>query len=221
MKKLENMGLTAKLIVAVILSSILTYLVIFGLGYSLTTRVIISQVNDIGENVVDTAVRRVDEVADAVARTTKSINFAIQNSLINENDIFQGIKFALSNNPELSGLSISFEPYVAYPKDKFYSPYCYLLNGKDVKCEMLGSKSYDYFDMDWYKKTKASNQHLGPTPISTLIAAISSSYRIPPPFIKMQRIKRFFKVSFPQTSLLLGCKTLYLKPRPVAEAMLS
>lgn len=157
MQRYRSIGLTAKLIIAVTLSSLLTYILVFGIGLSLTERVIIKEVKKTGESVVDAAAKQVDDIVDVVARATKSMDFVLKNRSSTDEDLFYVIKFLLSNNEELSGLSISFEPYLMDPKMEYYSPYCFKKDG-EIRCEMLGSDSYDYFDMDWYEDAKVSGE---------------------------------------------------------------
>lgn len=155
MNKFRNIGLTTRLSIVVLACSILVYLVVFGIGYSLIHRLVINNIENTGKNIVNSAVRDVNDIVEVVARISKSMDSYLQISPTDKDKLFEAIEMVLINNDELSGLSISFEPYSANPKNKYYSPYCFSKNGQ-IKCEMIGSDNYDYFNMNWYKETKLS-----------------------------------------------------------------
>lgn len=158
MCKIKKIGLTTKLIIAVLSSSVTIYLLIFGLGYSLTNRIIMNNIDKIGENIIDSFVRKVDRIEEAVDRITLSTEFFLERiDKNNARTIFDLFEVSLRNNPEIFGISISFEPYTFSPKEKFFSPYC-LRKDLETKCKMLGSEKYDYFKMDWYNEAKTTGR---------------------------------------------------------------
>ncbi len=152
----KKIGLTAKLTIAVVLSSVATYVVVLGLGYSLTNRVVLGTIDKFGEDVVESAVWKVDRIEDAVNRITTSAEFFLQHATsANRDTIFRLFEISLKNNPEISGISMSFEPYVMDPREKYFSPYC-LRSATGTNCKLIGSATYDYFTLDWYNEAKTT-----------------------------------------------------------------
>ena len=92
--------------------------------------------------------------AELVPRTLVN---AMENPNISYNDILRISREFVIQDTVVFGSCLAFEPYV-YDKDQYwYAPYIYE-QGKNVSTRMLGSRSYDYFKMDWYRLPKLLNK---------------------------------------------------------------
>jgi len=60
-------------------------------------------------------------------------------------------------NSSIYGSCMAFEPGVVIPGRKYYMPYAYHRHGSP-DFMLLGSREYDYFNMDWYRRPKATGK---------------------------------------------------------------
>ncbi|MFH1653577.1 MAG: SpoIIE family protein phosphatase [Pseudomonadota bacterium] len=153
----KNISLTVKLLIAVLASSLLTFLVVFGIGYSLTNRVIYKDVEKIGSNLASSAVDKIEDISHEISRVTMGMQLLAQHGKKDEHDLFNVLKSTLERNRDIFGIAISYEPYLGDPKKKYFSPYCHRKE-RDFKCMMLGSSKYDYFEKAWYKSSKETGE---------------------------------------------------------------
>jgi len=90
--------------------------------------------------------KEVEEVPNVLARFvgTADPNYSEMRKVL------QGI---VLSEPYVYGTSMAFEPYAFQKDSPYYAMYSYQ-SGSEIKTKFLGSSSYNYFEMDWYKKAK-------------------------------------------------------------------
>lgn len=150
MDSFRNISLSVKFLITVLVCSIITFLIVFGIGYSLTNRIIYKDVEEIGNNMASSAVDRIEEISNEVSRVTLGMQLLTQHGRKTESQLFDILKATLERNHDIFGVTISYEPYLGDPEKKYFSPYCYRKDD-GFRCMMLGSEKYDYFEMAWYK----------------------------------------------------------------------
>ena len=64
----------------------------------------------------------------------------------------------VSNNPEIYGSAIAFQPYAFDPAASYFAPYCYRDPDGQPKVVFLGDEQYDYFTMEWYRVPQERGQ---------------------------------------------------------------
>ena len=87
--------------------------------------------------------------------------------------MFDMSRQVLVDNPELTGCSISFEPFYYKEKGRYFSAYSYN-DGDSIQTENEGNDRYQYHYMDWYLIPKLLNR---PYWIEPLIASLFTTRR--------------------------------------------
>ena len=91
---------------------------------------------------IDNTLRRVEVASDNMLRV-------IERNLNKPDSMFSISRQVLVNNPELTGCSISFDPFYYKEKGRYFSAYAYN-DGDSIQTEQEGTDNYQYHCMDWY-----------------------------------------------------------------------
>lgn len=153
MNYLKNIGLSVKLILSIFLTIALIFLVIFVYNYNVSKGIISKNIEESATNLTQSTVNKVEKILAAVEKVPLNLAVLIENYSYSSDKLNNVLKLAVSNNDDLFGATIAFEPY-SYKKDSlFYAPYFYK-NGNDVELMYLGNDEYNYFLLDWYQIAK-------------------------------------------------------------------
>jgi len=102
-------------------------------------------------------IARFENVLQPAELVPRTLVNAMENPNISYNDILRISREFVVQDTVVFGSCLAFEPY-GYDKDQYwYAPYIYE-QGKNVSNRLLGSSSYDYFKMDWYRLPKLLNK---------------------------------------------------------------
>lgn len=102
-------------------------------------------------------VLHIDNTLRAVEVAANNMLRVIENNLDKPDKMFDYSRQVLETNPELSGCSISFEPFYYKEKGEYFSAYSYN-NGDSIETENEGADYYQYHTMDWYLIPKLLNR---------------------------------------------------------------
>lgn len=106
---------------------------------------------------LDGTVLHIDNTLHVVEVAANNMLRVIENNLDKPDKMFYYSRKVLENNPNLSGCSISFEPFYYKEKGEYFSAYSYN-NGDSIQTENEGSDHYQYPTMDWYQIPKQLNR---------------------------------------------------------------
>lgn len=106
---------------------------------------------------LDGTVLHIDNTLHTVEVAANNMLRVIENNLDKPDKMFYYSYKVLENNPNLSGCSISFEPFYYKEKGEYFSAYSYN-NGDSIQTENEGSERYQYHKMDWYLIPKQLNR---------------------------------------------------------------
>lgn len=109
------------------------------------------------QQTLDGTVLHIDNTLRAVEVTANNMLRVIENNLDKPDKMFDYSRQVLETNPELSGCSISFEPFYYKEKGEYFSAYSYN-NGDSIETENEGADYYQYHTMDWYLIPKLLNR---------------------------------------------------------------
>ncbi len=102
---------------------------------------------------IDNMQFKIDTQLQSVENSINNVVWLMSKDKVNEDWLFDVLKYRLINNKLLIECYIAFEPYAIQGKGKYY-----MLNvqreGNSIRCWHLGSDSYNYFKRDWYMGAK-------------------------------------------------------------------
>ena len=102
-------------------------------------------------------VLHIDNTLHSVEVAANNMLRVIEQNLDKPDNMFDYSRQVLVNNPELTGCSISFEPFYFKDKGRYFSAYSYN-NGDSIQTEQEGTDNYQYHCMDWYLIPKLLNR---------------------------------------------------------------
>ena len=102
-------------------------------------------------------VLHIDNTLHSVEVAANNMLRLIEQNLDKPDNMFDYSRQVLVNNPELTGCSISFEPFYFKDKGRYFSAYSYN-NGDSIQTEQEGTDNYQYHCMDWYLIPKLLNR---------------------------------------------------------------
>ena len=109
------------------------------------------------QQTLDGTVLHIDNTLRAVEVAANNMLRVIESNLDKPDKMFDYSRQVLETNPELSGCSISFEPFYYKEKGEYFSAYSYN-NGDSIETENEGADYYQYHTMDWYLIPKLLNR---------------------------------------------------------------
>ncbi|WP_147819169.1 SpoIIE family protein phosphatase [Salidesulfovibrio onnuriiensis] len=146
-------GLSLKIAALTLICTTLILAFIVGYNYMVSRRIIVELAERDGGHLAEATVNRINDVLNSVQKVAQSISYSLEEGELSDELINDLGHRVLSNNPEIFGTAVAFEPYGFDRTRLYYSPYHYR-SGNRIARTNLGSASYRYFYMDWYQLAK-------------------------------------------------------------------
>ena len=102
-------------------------------------------------NEIEIALRGIEKISLQNAYLMEQYTFPLEN-------LRHLLTSTVSNNPEIYGSAIAFQPYAFDPAASYFAPYCYRDPDGQPKVVFLGDEQYDYFTMEWYRVPQERGQ---------------------------------------------------------------
>jgi phosphoserine phosphatase RsbU/P len=151
---MKNRGLAFKLTILILSSISIIFFLIFSYNYSVSRRIIVSNIEKNARNLSLATVNRIDMVLNAIEKVPENLAAFAEHTSHASSDYIDLIRMVVENNPEIFGAAIAFEPYVLGADTPRFAPYFYKKEG-GIKYAHL---AYDYFFRDWYQIPKELNR---------------------------------------------------------------
>ncbi len=145
----HSRGLAFKMIFFIFSSLAVIFIVIFLYNYKVTKDIVIENLRSNAKNLTNSTVSKIDKVLSSIQKIPDDYApIFIQNNY-SEDQIKSLFRMMVTENKDIFGGGIFFEPYYRDKHKKYDGIYFY--HTKDgVAFSELGSDQYDYFTMDWY-----------------------------------------------------------------------
>lgn len=134
-----------------VVSSIsLIAVIIFTSFYFISRDILLSMAEESAKNITEKYVNQIDAVIGKSAKIPYNIATVIENGTPKEEELIALLKNIVTNNEEVYGSAIAFEPFGFDENKYFYSHYVYKSKGEIVTSN-LNDPKYEYFYQDWYQ----------------------------------------------------------------------
>ena len=151
--KLFRRGLAAKLIISIMIVLGVIFLLLFSYNLKITREIIVKNLESNAENLTGATVARIDKVLSSIQKVPDNFAPIFERHLDSEAEMKDLLSLMVSNNKDILGACVAFEPFSRDPGAKYHA-YYYFRKNDSVKMMMLGNDQYDYFTLDWYEIPK-------------------------------------------------------------------
>jgi phosphoserine phosphatase RsbU/P len=187
----RNRGLAFKLILSISTTSGLIFLLIFGLHYYSSRKMIKKDVEANAQSLALANANRIETILSSTQKIPETLAFFLKDGSYNQERILHFLREIVEKNPEIYGSTIAFEPYPFAGKSLGFAPSFYKNDGK-IAFSDLGRAWGGYFNLDWYQipKETGSPQWSEPYYAGAGGKILMATYSVP--FYRQFRGKRQF-----------------------------
>ncbi|CAH2030941.1 SpoIIE family protein phosphatase [Trichlorobacter ammonificans] len=147
-----DLGVTARLILALSLCGGLIFAVVFSVNDRFTSRLVEEQVMAHSRDVVAAAVYSIDDQLRAVARDQATLATALESApRLTTADLRRILRYHVATNEEVFGAAIAFAPGFSPNGRERSAPYCFKRLNGELAIIDLASPSYNYPQQPWYR----------------------------------------------------------------------
>ncbi|MFH1305097.1 MAG: SpoIIE family protein phosphatase [Candidatus Omnitrophota bacterium] len=150
---LRSRGITFKLVVSILLSSLGIFVLVFGYNYLVSRRIIIKQIEDNARSMTLEAVNRIESVLNPVEKVPEHIAYFLELTSVNSQELLALLRTVILNNSEIYGSTIAFAQYAFTEDVQYFAPYFHK-GEKGLEFTDLGKATYRYTEWDWYRIPK-------------------------------------------------------------------
>lgn len=166
-------SLAFKLSLFIVTGAIIVFLAAFIYDYHYSRKIMMENVENHARNLTLVTVNKIESILKGVEKVPGYIAFSLERRVYDREEILKMIENELMTNTEIFGSTVAFEPYAFDPKVLYFAPYFYKDEEK-LKFRSLGTPSYKYFTMDWYRIPKEQKRPVWSEPYFDEGGAISS-----------------------------------------------
>ncbi|MEW6658833.1 MAG: adenylate/guanylate cyclase domain-containing protein [Thermodesulfobacteriota bacterium] len=160
---MKNSGLATRLTIFILTFTALIFVAALGYNYWASKATIMTEELEDAKNLAQAIGNKIETTLHGVEKIPRLLATILEEQPFSKEDLLRLINRALANNPEIFGVSVSFEPFAADPKQYYFAPYVYRHQGQ-IKLAYLGSDTYRYFHLDWYQIPKELQRPLWSEP---------------------------------------------------------
>ena len=154
---MRRRGLAFKLSLLIVAGGVLVLALMLAYNYRVVRAIIVRNAGDNARALTLATVNRVDAVLKSTQKVPQSLANVLDDATYTEADLTKLLRAAVEANPEVYGATIAFEPYAFDAQSLYFAPYFYKRKGA-IAFTHLGSDTYRYFSMDWYRIPKERNR---------------------------------------------------------------
>ncbi|MGP8050854.1 MAG: adenylate/guanylate cyclase domain-containing protein [Desulfobaccales bacterium] len=175
---IKNRSLASQLIFLILTSVAIIFLTASIYSYHASEEGIVRRAAENARHLTYETVFRIEAILRGVEKIPLNLAATLEHLPWQEQNLVPLLQTAVSNNKELFGLGIGFEPYGHNPKSLYFLPYVFR-SGDQLRVKMLGGESYRYFYLDWYQIPRELGRPLWSEPYFGAGNVIESTYSVP------------------------------------------
>jgi sigma-B regulation protein RsbU (phosphoserine phosphatase) len=149
----RNRRIAFKLILATSVSSGLIFLLIFGLHYYSSLKIIVKDIEANAQSLALSKANMIETVLSSTQKVPESLACFLESASYEKKEILNLLHEIVERYPEIYGSSIAFEANQFERKPSGFAPYFHKENGK-IEFSELSQESGGYFNLDWYQIPK-------------------------------------------------------------------
>jgi sigma-B regulation protein RsbU (phosphoserine phosphatase) len=187
---LKNRGIAFKLILLCCASSTFIFLVIFGYTYRFSRNTIEKDTRERAETLARNAVYHIESILNGVENVPEGMASVLENCSLTREEMLRMLRASVTDNPEIYGAMLAFEPYDLNRKTRFFAPYFYKHDGGILATD---PNSRAHFEWDWYQAPKRLHKPVWTEPYfdTGFGKIIMSTYSVP--VYRIVRGKKMFR----------------------------
>ncbi len=175
---IKNRSLATQLIFLILTSVAIIFLSASIYSYHASEEGIIRRASENARHLTYETVFRIEAILRGVEKIPLNLAATLEHLPWQEQNLVPLLRTAVSNNKELFGLGIGFEPYGHNPKSLYFCPYVFRSDDQ-LQVKMLGGESYRYFYLDWYQIPRELGRPLWSEPYFGAGNVIEATYSVP------------------------------------------
>ena len=175
---IKNRSLATQLIFLILTSVAIIFLSASIYSYHASEEGIVRRAAENARHLTHETVFRIEAILRGVEKIPLNLAATLEHLPWQEQNLVPLLQTAVSNNKELFGLGIGFEPYGHNPKSLYFCPYVFRSDDQ-LQVRMLGGESYRYFYLDWYQIPRELGRPLWSEPYFGAGNIIESTYSVP------------------------------------------
>ncbi len=175
---MKTRSLAGQLIFLILTSVAIIFLSASLYSYHASREGIILRASENARHLTHETVFRIEVILRGVEKISLNLAATLEHLPGQEQNLVPLLRTTVSNNKELFGLGIGFEPYGHNPKSLYFCPYVFR-SGDQLQVKMLGGESYRYFYLDWYQIPRELGRPLWIEPYFGAGNTIESTYSVP------------------------------------------
>ncbi|MBI5249929.1 MAG: HAMP domain-containing protein [Desulfomonile tiedjei] len=147
-------SISLKITCMVLAGSLLIFAVVLAYSYNYSRKLILAEAEKNARNLTLALANRIEQEFRAAEKEPANLACFLETGSCDRETLNRLLSRLVTENPEIYGSGVAFEPYEFDHQSYFYCPYCH--RSKDgIAFAQLGSASYDYFRYDWYSIPKS------------------------------------------------------------------
>jgi len=162
-KILRYQGLAFRYGFYILTAILIVFITAFLYTFSFSYRILLTDAEQDATNLTQLTIAKIRNILQPVEEVPKLLAKKLEQSDNDVNVTLKTIHDFITENKEVYGSCIAYEPFQFDKKKYYYAPYCYEKEGV-VFSKMLGSDHYDYFQKDWYRITKIQGKAIWSEP---------------------------------------------------------
>lgn len=149
MKEWLFRSIAAKMTLLVLGGSFLVVAAVLGYSYYYSRGIILFETEQNAKNLTLSVACRIEQEFRAVEKPPRGLAQYLETDPEDKSTLAKLIQRVVSDNPEIYGSAVAFEPDAFEKGVRAYCPY-YFKSPEGLRFEQLANPSYDYFHKDWY-----------------------------------------------------------------------
>jgi len=151
----NDLGITARLVLALTVASAFIFIVVFWANYRYTASMVEQQVQAHARDLVVAAVQSIDNALRGVVHDQHNFVAMLEKTpRLSNRQVREMVYTNVARNDEIYGATISFEPFASPDKRKLFAPYFFKRLNGSIGFADLSSDGYDYPVRDWYQQPR-------------------------------------------------------------------